>query len=217
MSAPVPNCTHIKTNGIRCGSPAVKGTALCFHHSAIKTALDKVVPLENVAYGAFTPIPFVFAEDRTSVQINYFLLLQALNEQRIEKRAAEVMLRLLKAMDKNLGKSGSLVEASGEDSPSRQPRSAQKSRGEVSANPVSEEPVSTHVSSRHGAPAPAPASDEVAADRPMNAETETALKVISEISAAAPRYGYADYDEISALHPAGQRFVNLYFQKPMDR
>lgn len=207
MSAPVPNCTHVKTNGIRCGSPAVKGTTLCFHHSAIKTALGKVVPLESVAYGAFTPIPFVFAEDRTSVQINYFLLLQALNEQRIEKRAAEVMLRLLKAMDKNLGKSGSLAEAS-----------------EV----VASEDAATHVSSRHGAPARGEAAGEDRAsgdsrsaqessDKPMNAETETALKVISEMSAAAPRYGYADYEEISALHPAGQRFVNLYFQKPMDR
>lgn len=87
MSAPAAQCTHIKINGVRCGSAAVRGTALCFHHSAIKTALGKVTPLENVAYGAFTPIPFVFPEDRASMQINYFLLLQAINEQRVEKRA----------------------------------------------------------------------------------------------------------------------------------
>lgn len=72
MPTPMPLCTHIKTNGIRCGSPAVKGTSLCFHHSAVKTALGKVTPLDKVSYGSFTPIPFVFPEDRAAMQINYF-------------------------------------------------------------------------------------------------------------------------------------------------
>lgn len=28
-----PECTHIKTNGIRCGSPALRSRALCFYHA----------------------------------------------------------------------------------------------------------------------------------------------------------------------------------------
>jgi hypothetical protein len=110
MSNPVPLCTHVKTNGLPCGSPAVSGTELCHHHSALKAALDKVVPIEQIPYGAYPPIPFVFPEDRASMQINFFLLLQAFNEQRIDLRAFNSMQRMLQSMAKNLGKSGSLTE-----------------------------------------------------------------------------------------------------------
>ena len=104
----LPQCTHIKTNGEVCGSPAVSGTDLCYHHSAVKTALAK--PHGKAPYEGFAPIPFVFPEDRASMQINFFLLLQAFNEQRIDRRTYNCFLSLLRAMAKNLGKTGSLVE-----------------------------------------------------------------------------------------------------------
>lgn len=106
----VPECTHVKTNGEVCGSPAVSGTAFCYHHSAVKTALAKARPNGKAPEEGFAPIPFVFPEDRASMQINFFLLLQAFNEQRIDQRTYRLMLSMLKAMAKNLGKTGSLVE-----------------------------------------------------------------------------------------------------------
>lgn len=99
MSSPAPLCTHVKPSGITCGSPAVKGTDLCYHHSAIRTALGKAT-----LRGACPAIPFVFPEDRSSIQINYFLLLQAFTEQRIDLRTFNCMQRLLRAMAANLGK-----------------------------------------------------------------------------------------------------------------
>ena len=105
---PVPQCTHIKTNGEVCGSPAVSGTEFCYHHSAVKTALAK--PHGKAPYEGFAPIPFLFPEDRASMQINFFLLLQAFNEQRVDQKTFRLMLSMLKAMAKNLGKTGSLVE-----------------------------------------------------------------------------------------------------------
>ncbi len=110
MSNAALQCTHIKTNGEVCGSPAVSGTEFCYHHSAVKTALSK--PSGKAPFEGFAPFPFVFPEDRASMQINYFLLLQAFNEQRIDQRTFRLMLSLLKAMEKNLGKTGSLVESS---------------------------------------------------------------------------------------------------------
>jgi len=107
---PVPQCTHMKTNGEVCGSPAVSGTELCYHHSTMKTALGK--PLGKVHSGGFAPIGFVFPEDRAAMQINFFLLLQAYNEQRIDQRTYNCFLGLLRSMARNLGKMGSLVEAS---------------------------------------------------------------------------------------------------------
>jgi hypothetical protein len=83
-------------SGATCGSCAVSGTPLCYHHSAIKTALGKAASASN--------IPFIFPEDRTSLQINYFLLLQAYSEGRIDLRTFNAMQRLLRSMASNLGK-----------------------------------------------------------------------------------------------------------------
>ena len=116
MSNTVPQCTHVKTNGEVCGSPAVSGTDFCYHHSAVKTALAR--PTGKAPYEGFAPIPFVFPEDRASMQINFFLLLQAFNEQRIDQKIYRLMLSTLKAMAKNLGKTGSLVEPTTEGAPS---------------------------------------------------------------------------------------------------
>ena len=107
MPNAVPQCTHIKNNGEVCGSPAVSGSEFCYHHSAVKTALTK--PHGKAPFEGFAPIPFVFPEDRASMQINFFLLLQAFNEQRIDQKTYRLMLSTLKAMAKNLGKTGSLV------------------------------------------------------------------------------------------------------------
>jgi len=103
MATPVPLCTHVKPSGATCGSPAVSGTALCYHHSAVKSALARVVSLDQVPYGAHAPIPFVFPEDRASLQINFFLLLKAFNEKRIDQRTATIMHRMLRSMSSNLG------------------------------------------------------------------------------------------------------------------
>ncbi|MGI0133430.1 MAG: hypothetical protein ACREBW_00525, partial [Candidatus Micrarchaeaceae archaeon] len=93
-------------------------------------ALGKVTPLEQVPYGAFTAIPFLFPEDRASLQINYFLLLQMLVEQRVERRAADLMFRMLRAMGVNLGKTGSLVEGS-DQGPGRRAQEASDQRSAV--------------------------------------------------------------------------------------
>ena len=90
----------------------MSGTELCYHHSTVKSALGKWTPPDKAAYGEFTAIPFIFPEDRASLQIDYFLLFRALTEERVERRAAEVLFRMLKAMAANLGKLGTLVEAS---------------------------------------------------------------------------------------------------------
>lgn len=89
-------CTHVMPSGSTCGSCAVSGTALCYHHSVIKTALGKTANASN--------IPFVFPEDRTSLQINYFLILQAFTAGRIDLPTFNSMQRLLRSMDSNLGK-----------------------------------------------------------------------------------------------------------------
>lgn len=139
----VPQCTHVKTNGEVCGSPAVSGSEFCYHHSAVKTALAKGRANGKAHEGGFAPIPFVFPEDRASMQINFFLLLQAFNEQRIDQRTYRLMLSSLKAMAKNLGRTGSLVESSSEavsgKAVSKEAVSSEGNRQQAIANSVQEE------------------------------------------------------------------------------
>ena len=100
--APLQLCTHIMPSGASCGSPAVSGTKLCFHHSGVKTALGRVTPIDQVPYGIFSPIPFVFAEDAASLQINFQLLLQAVAEKRVDQRTGMLLHRILRSMAENL-------------------------------------------------------------------------------------------------------------------
>lgn len=139
----VPMCTHIKTDGVRCGSPAVSGTDFCYHHSAVKTALGKASRKQG--RGEFEPIPFVFPEDRAAMQINYFLLLQAFNEGRVDLKYFKAMMSMLKSMAANLGKSGSLVE----DSVQRSAGSGQKNSRQRSADSDQEDDDDPFADLRH--------------------------------------------------------------------
>ena len=199
----VPQCTHIKTNGEVCGSPAVSGTELCYHHSKVKSALGKWAPADQVAYGEFTPIPFIFPEDRASLQIDYFLLFQAINEQRVERRAAEVMFRMLKAMAANLGKSGTLVENSDQRSAvsDQGAGNRQQATGKSDVAAASEK-ISVQAS----------ASAEVFAG-PIAPEscfsTRPAARSLTDVRRELFR--------TSSFHPAGQRTLNRYFAPLPER
>lgn len=125
MSIPA-SCTHIMLSGAVCQSPAVKGTTLCYHHSAVKTALAQAPSRDS------EPIPFVFAEDRAGLELNYFLLLQALNERRTDLRTGNLMLRILRAIDHNLAQSARSAE-------SKPVQPAPKESAEAESN--SEDPV----------------------------------------------------------------------------
>lgn len=133
MSESVPLCTHVKTDGVRCGSPAVSGTMLCYHHSVVKSTLGRAPARRAAGNGQFEPIPFVFAEDRASMQLNYHLLLTAFNESRVDLRTFRLMMSLLKAMAKNLGKTGSLL-----DQPSDQRPAASNQKNSIQPPAVSQ-------------------------------------------------------------------------------
>ena len=206
MSNAVAQCTHIKTNGEVCGSPAVSGTELCYHHSKVKSALGKWTPADQVAYGEFTPIPFIFPEDRASLQIDYFLLFQAINEQRVERRAAEVMFRMLKAMAANLGKSGSLVESGEQRSgePTSQKRDPSASSGQAVGHPqqaASGEKISVQASaSAEVFPGPIAPESCFSTKPPARSLTDIRKELF----------------RTSSFHPAGQRTLNRYFA-PLPR
>ena len=95
-------CRHILPAGVICNQSAVKGTLFCRHHAALKTAIAQCKPAPD-PYGIHKPIPFVFPEDHAAIQLNLFMVLQALNDKSIDNRTANTMNRLLKSCEHNLG------------------------------------------------------------------------------------------------------------------
>jgi hypothetical protein len=102
-------CRHILPSGVLCTQAAVKETLYCRHHSAVKqtVAASKLPPK---LYGIHVPLPLAFPEDRAAVQMNYFLVMQALNDRRIDSCTANSLNRLLKGCAENL-RAGSLAGA----------------------------------------------------------------------------------------------------------
>ncbi|MGC2163210.1 MAG: hypothetical protein WA634_14960, partial [Silvibacterium sp.] len=92
----IPLCRHLFPAGHPCQAPAVKDTLYCRHHSTMKRMVAQCQPSPDL-YGVHKPLPFVFPEDRTAVQVNYFLVLQAYNDRRIDTRTANTMNRLLRS------------------------------------------------------------------------------------------------------------------------
>jgi hypothetical protein len=74
-------CRHIKTNGLRCDSPALKDCHFCYYHS--KTHIVGAEP--DAKYG---PLHLPTPEDAASVQLSVALISDALINGRIDLKKA---------------------------------------------------------------------------------------------------------------------------------
>ena len=95
----IPRCTHIKTNGTQCGSPALHGRRFCFFHRnwrGQRIQLDKKV---QAAPAVFT-LPVL--EDANSVQIALMQVIQLLLSGRIDSKTAGLLLYALQTASLNL-------------------------------------------------------------------------------------------------------------------
>ena len=78
----VPECVHIKTDGIRCGSPALRGGYRCYHHAAPSR-------LRARRATRFT-VPEI--TDPVSLQAALSLIIGALANGELEARRASALL-----------------------------------------------------------------------------------------------------------------------------
>src|SRR5580692_8135628 len=95
MSIPSPkSCTHIKVDGVRCGSPALRGEQFCyFHQRMIRTV--KGPPASRVHHAALL-------EDDESIQASLLEAVNALLRGSIEVKRAELILRALNTAVRNI-------------------------------------------------------------------------------------------------------------------
>ncbi len=83
----IPQCKHIKVNGLRCGSPSLRGRKYCYFHYEVSRPLVR------------TDIPVI--EDINSVQYSLNRLAEYILEKRIDYRQASLLLWLMQIASAN--------------------------------------------------------------------------------------------------------------------
>ncbi len=86
-------CTHIKVNGVPCGSPALRGEVFCYFH-------------QRMIRGVRTPPrsrlhPIALIEDEHGIQASLMEVINALVRNTIDFRRAQLILRALHIAVKN--------------------------------------------------------------------------------------------------------------------
>jgi hypothetical protein len=86
-------CSHIKVNGVRCGSPALRGEAFCYFHQRLIRGV-RTPPKSRLH-------PMAFLEDEESIQASLMEVINALVRNTIDFRRAQLILRALHIAAKN--------------------------------------------------------------------------------------------------------------------
>jgi len=89
-------CRHIMPNGVRCHSPALRGTAYCYFH----TRLNRFAAEQSS--GQDEPLKLSVLEDRSSIQIALAQVLNALASSKLDPRRAGLFLYGLQIASQNV-------------------------------------------------------------------------------------------------------------------
>jgi DNA polymerase III gamma/tau subunit len=94
----IPRCTHIKTNGTQCGSPALRGRRFCFFH---KNWQGQRIQLNAQPT---SPVSFTMPvlEDADSVQVALMQVIRLLLARQIDTKIAGLLLYALQTASLNL-------------------------------------------------------------------------------------------------------------------
>ena len=94
----IPRCTHIKTNGTQCGSPALRGRRFCFFHKNWQG--------QRIALNAQPASPLSFTmpvlEDADSVQVALMQVMRLILAGQLDPKIAGLLLYALQTASLNL-------------------------------------------------------------------------------------------------------------------
>jgi hypothetical protein len=119
-------CRHIKSNGERCGSPALRNELFCYYHVELKRRHHRCKPLRDPAVtilhpmslqdgsqrepilaeplNPFPPLDLPQLEDRHSIQVALSLIVTALAQYRIDPKLAALLFYGLQVASTNAHK-----------------------------------------------------------------------------------------------------------------
>ncbi|MGA7220231.1 MAG: hypothetical protein WBX38_18080 [Candidatus Sulfotelmatobacter sp.] len=87
------HCTHIKVNGIRCGSPALREEAFCYFHQRMIRGV-RTPPKSRIH-------PIAMLENKESIQASLMEIINALVRNHIDVNRARLILRALYIASRN--------------------------------------------------------------------------------------------------------------------
>lgn len=89
-------CSHIKVNGVRCGSPALREEVFCYFHQRMIRGV-RTPPRSRIH-------PMAMLEDRESIQASLMEVINALVRNHIDYKRAALVLRALHIAARNSNK-----------------------------------------------------------------------------------------------------------------
>ena len=99
-SANIVRCTHIKTNGTQCGSPAVRGRRYCFFHKNWHGERIPLGALPAANLNASFTLPVL--EDADSIQVALMQVMRLILARQIDPKMAGLLLYALQTASVNL-------------------------------------------------------------------------------------------------------------------
>lgn len=97
-------CRHIKTNGLRCQSPALRESAYCYFHSRIHC-------MAKAKTSTWDDVKLPLLEDSASIQIAISQIVAASLSNRLDARRTGLLLYALQIASQNIDRASSLEDS----------------------------------------------------------------------------------------------------------
>ena len=97
-------CRHIKTNGLRCQSPALSGSAYCYFHSRAHT-------MAKAKTSEWDDIKLPMLEDSASIQVAISQITAAFLSSRLDARRTGLLLYALQIASQNIDRASFLDDS----------------------------------------------------------------------------------------------------------
>jgi len=97
---PIARCQHIKSNGLQCGSPALRGRRHCYFHNRWRNTEINFLTGKGLHYVNSFTLPVL--EDANSIQVALTQMIQLILARQIEPKIAGQILYALQTASANL-------------------------------------------------------------------------------------------------------------------
>jgi len=104
MEAPL--CQHVKPDGARCGTPAIRNHKYCYHHTTVRRLVPKATVYALHSPGIpgepYAPLELPYLENGAAIQIGFMQLIHGAATGLIEPRRGRIILAALYGAAANL-------------------------------------------------------------------------------------------------------------------
>jgi len=122
-------CRHIMPNGVRCNSPALRGTYFCYFHTRLNRLAVEQSSSQN------EPLKLSVLEDRSAIQIALAQVLNALASSKLDPHRAGLFLYDLQIASQNVPHNPRILQRNAVPSLTRTPDGEELAPEEIVCEP----------------------------------------------------------------------------------